>query len=709
MKTRFFICLMCVLPTMAFGITSISASRIAAIMPGTRAPNMTAKINQLNAAQTTATTATVQTAPATATTATDVPTTTSDPTTTEPTGSSDCRTAYRACMDDFCLLDESEGYRCACSENINKSKDLILEIQQIQEEADKLYTEGVEREQMGARARLVFGESEAAKKSSRISGISLLNWLNSGSISDAELGTDEDIGDTLYSIAADYCSEMLASCGTRAEMEEMLYVRQVVQDCKGFDSYLKEQKINAMSNKRNAESAVRKAKLEMLDTTNKYNRGECLLAYKACIADKGGCGTNFENCMDVDLLGRRANACENVLEQCMAVRNIVEQDWIAESTYLLTEAAKYADKHMRSTCLAQIQMCLEDSCSTSTNDACLTNIDVASGICPVINECDNKIPGVKNIIKSKLGFLQTQFCENDIDKCLRTRCGKNFTAPECLGKSPREITALCPQEMFPSCKNAAQFDIIVNAVLLQMDYQMLQGCLNYFDERLGLVCGTDMACLPADDMITTMETLPADESGMVALRETVRTNARIAVDNFFTQFEDDRTVSACTNSQNNLGNNVFNTAKMIANISAENRALRALESRVAELTRKQDTETARKACLDLYKPETPGDARKNESFSYIKSVAFEPSLRNCHVCRIQRVCETGGESKAASALKSAAGGLTAGATAGTMVNAGWGTAIGAVIGGVGAGVLGAVAGGEKDFCQEITSCEDVNM
>ena len=54
-----------------------------------------------------------------------------------------CREAYRACMDEFCLLDESEGYRCACSSNINQSKDLIQEIQKIQEEADKLYTEGV--------------------------------------------------------------------------------------------------------------------------------------------------------------------------------------------------------------------------------------------------------------------------------------------------------------------------------------------------------------------------------------------------------------------------------------------------------------------------------------------------------------------------------------------------------------------------------------
>ena len=87
-------------------------------------------------------------------------------------GSQNCRAAYRACMDDFCLLSDGEGERCACSSNINKSKSLIKEIQQIQAEADNLYTEGVEREQLGAKAKLVFGESDAAKRSSRVSGLS---------------------------------------------------------------------------------------------------------------------------------------------------------------------------------------------------------------------------------------------------------------------------------------------------------------------------------------------------------------------------------------------------------------------------------------------------------------------------------------------------------------------------------------------------------
>lgn len=623
-----------------------------------------------------------------------------------------CREAYRACMDEFCLLDESEGYRCACSSNINQSKDLIQEIQKIQEEADKLYTEGVEREQLGAKARLVFGESEAAKKSSRASGLSFSEWLNSSADEEEGLDADADIGDGLYSMAAEYCAAELEACGDKAEMEEMLYSRQIVADCKSFNSYLAEQKTNAQSNKRTAEAAVRQARLAMLDTTNKYNRGECLLAYRSCIADKGGCGANFENCLDADLLGRRANACENVLDQCMAVKDYVLQDWEAESEAILVDAAKYADKYRRQTCLAQIQVCLEDGCSTSINSACLTDVNVAAGVCPIIDECDSMIPGLKSVVNDKLGYLRTQFCQNDVDACLRDKCGENFTAPECVGKKTSEIVAMCPQNMFPSCKNETQFDIIVSAAVLQMDYQMMQGCINYFGEQLGKTCGTDMSCLPSDDTVTGLTEIPDDEAGMVALRVQVRDNSKVAVDEFFKRFEKDITVAACADAKKpagrrSLGDSVFNTAKLIAEIGAENRAMRELESKIAELSRQQDLEEAEKNCYATYKVETPDKSDKN--YSYIRSVSFEPSLRNCHVCRMQQVCEKGGESKGAGFAKGAAGGLSAGAAAGTMVTPGWGTAIGSVVGIVGGGLMGMMASGEDEFCQEIESCEDVNM
>ena len=625
-----------------------------------------------------------------------------------------CHDAYQACMDSFCLLDESQGERCACSDNIERAKSKIQDVLDIQAEADNLFTEGVEREQLGAKARLVFADNNTSTK---ISSADFMSWL-SGDEDDEDVGEDVDLGDALYQMAHKYCAAELESCTDKAEMEKLLYSRKIIQDCKSYDAYLADQKTNAESNKRIAESAVRKARLEMLDTTNKYNRGECLLAYRSCIADKGGCGSNFENCLDAKLLQRRSNACENILDQCMAVRDYVVKDWKAESESVLAEAAKYADKNERATCLARAQSCLEEGCSTSTNAECLTNVNVAAGICPVITECDAKIPGFQAVINDKLGYLQTKFCENDVDKCLQDKCGVDFTKPECLGKKPYEIAALCPQNMFPSCKTAEQFDVIVQAVLLQMDYQMMQGCINYFGEQLGKVCGTDMACLPTDTTVAALTDLPEDEDDLANLRNTVIANSDAAVEQFFVQFEQDKTVAACADSQsgdaskkvkgkNSLGTSVFETAKLLAKMSAENRNLRELDSKIAELTRKKDLKEAEQICLKMYKPEKPKESKSN--YSYIHTVSFEPNMRNCHVCRKQQVCEKGGESKATSALKAAAGGLTAGAASGTMVKSGWGTAIGGLVGAVGGGVMGALSGGKKDFCQEVESCEDINM
>ncbi len=630
-------------------------------------------------------------------------------------GSADCRDAYRECMDNFCLLDESQGERCACSDNIEYAKSKIKAVLDIQAEADKLYTEGVEREKLGAKAKLIFAENTTNTK---VSTANFLAWLaDEEEEEDGDVAEDVTIGSELYDMAVKYCEKELKACGDKSEMESMLYSRMITQDCKNYDAYLADQKANAESNKRIAESAVRKARLEMIDTTNKYNRGECLLAYRSCIADKGGCGSNFENCLDAGLLQRRSNACENILDQCMAVRDYVVKDWKEESKSVLEEATQYADKYERANCLAKIQDCLEQGCSTSTNTACLTDVNVAAGVCPIITECEEKIPGIQTVINDKLAYLRTKFCENDIDKCLQDKCGLDYTKPECIGKKPYEIAALCPQSMFPSCKGATQYNIIVQSAILQMDYQMMQGCINYFSDQLSKVCGTDMACLPNDTTVEDLKALPSTEEGFAELRKKVVSNSASAVDEFFKQFENDKTVSACIDSQadatkkvkgkNSLGDSVFNTAKLLAKMSAENRNLRALDLKIAELTRQQDVEEAKKVCLTTYKKESPKDSKTN--YSYIKSVSFEPDLRNCHVCRMQQVCETGGESKASAALKAAAGGLSAGASTGTMINAGWGTAIGGIIGAAGAGVLGYMSGGKEEFCQEIESCEDINM
>lgn len=659
--------------------------------------------------------------------------------------SESCRDVYRRCMDEFCLLDETEGGRCACSDNIKNSKKLIQEIQRIQSEADELYTTGVEREKLGAKAKIIFGESEAAKKSFERSGVDYAGWVNADeNEDDVDLGEDIDIGKGLFDMASEACAAELEACGNRSKTEQTLYNRMIVNDCKAFGTYLSDQKREAEMNKRTAEAAVRSARLEVFDTTNKYNRGQCLLVYRSCVADQGGCGVNFENCLDEGLLSRRANACEGVLDQCMAVRDNVQKDWKAEQEGILKEAKKYADKNQRATCLAKIQNCLEEGCSTSTETACLTNIDVAAGICPIITECNEKIDGLKDAINDKLAYLQLKFCENDVDSCLKDKCGVDFTKPECVGKKASDIAeTMCPQNIFPSCKKMSEddFAVITNSAMLHMDYQLLTGCINQYAEKLAAVCGTDMACISVSELLTA-DKETADTYGFVTaanglniklnmdewvdlnstkgqlLKAAVRKSADKAVNNFFDKFEKDFTLSACADvlggsstrtDRRSVNDSVNMAAKLAAYTSAEARATRELASLMDDLKIQKETDASRKKCLETYKKESKPSDSDSKNYSYIRSVSYEPSLHSCHVCRMQQVCQKGGESKLSMASKYAAGGAAGGAGIGTMVNPGLGTAIVGAIGALGAGIAGYMTGGEEDFCQALESCEDINI
>lgn len=636
-------------------------------------------------------------------TKTDTGTSVTTTTTTAETKATDCRTAYRSCMDQFCLLDESEGQRCACSDNINASKSKIQEIKDIQASAEKLYGEGVEREKLGARADLAFVDNTS--KSDIFAA-----WLESEDFSEDEdeVGADLEIGSTLYDMASKQCLSKLDSCTDAAEMEKLLYSRTITADCKSFEQYLDAQKIAAQQNKAAAEKAVRTARVEMLDTTNKYNRGECLLSYKACISDKGGCGTNFENCLDESLLKRRANACSDVLNQCMAVKSDVLKDWTEETKVVLAQAAEYERTNKPLVCRSKIRACLEEGCSTATNSMCLTDINVAAGICPIIDDCDALVPGLKEAYKDELGALRVNFCQNDVTKCMQDKCGTNFTAPECIGKKVSELTDMCPQSMFPSCKSIKQFDAIMSAVALRVDYQLLNGCVNYVQEFMGKSgCGSEMNCIPENSRITNLTEIPEDEA---AFKEELVAAAEAASDKFFEDMEKESVIAAkCIDSAEPDGvksykGTMFGELKIKGRIAAVKRMERLYAAKVDELSRSSSVEEAEARCKAIYEEavaeNSTQDRSENQEGSWTTAYNFEPNLRNCQLTRWEKVCETGGESKASGITKGVAGGASLGASAGSSLG-GWGTLIGVVVGGVGGALAGNATAKEETICHEV--------
>ena len=106
---------------------------------------------------------------------------------------------------------------------------------------------------------------------------------------------------------------------------------------------------------------------------------------------------------------RRANVCSDVLDQCMVVRADVLKDWAEESKLVLAQAVEFERTNKPLMCRSRIRACLENGCSTTTDDMCLTDINVAAGICPVINDCDALVPGLKDAYKDELGSAARKF------------------------------------------------------------------------------------------------------------------------------------------------------------------------------------------------------------------------------------------------------------------------------------------------------------
>jgi hypothetical protein len=623
--------------------------------------------------------------------------------------SADCRTAYRDCMDQFCLLDESEGARCACTDNINASKSKIQEIQTIQDAAEKLYSEGVEREKYGAAASKVFTDT------SDVQSNRFANWLNLETEDSVEYSLDADaqIGDALYQMASEQCAPVLATCGATAEMEELLYSRQITADCRAFGQYLDGQKRNAEQNKAAAELAVRTARAEMLDTTNKYNRGQCLLAFKSCVSYSAGCGANFENCMDKDLLERRAHTCDNILDECMAVRSDVLRDWAAEigdankHGTILWQAAEFERTNKPLSCRSKSTACLEEGCSKSTNTMCLTDINIAAGICPIIDDCDAIVPGFKDAYKDEMRALSMRFCENDLTACFTEKCGKNMNDPVCLNQ---DVRALCRKENMPSCKGYSDTDFLnlANFTVVKLKDAQAVMCINYIEETLGRSgCGTEMDCIPVDAQIASLTDVPADAA---AFRASLISNTDAAVDKFFDDMlAESMRIAACdtatSGGKKNAGS-IFGEAKLLGKIAANQRVERAYQAKLDEISRTKSLEEARVRCDQIYADAVAQNSAhsrdENKEGSWTTAYSFEPSLRNCQLTRFEKVCETAGTTRAGTMTKNIAGLGATGVSAGVGFGP-WGAAIGGA-----AGILGGVATGlmnaknaEQMVCHEI--------
>ena len=485
-----------------------------------------------------------------------------------------CYDAYFGCMDQFCITDNASGGACNCSDDIVGYNDELAAIQDILDEANRLNTEEVERVKAGADADIVFtgerrydedgnildeGEiSEAEEKEKKRADLLSL-WNTSIDDSDDDLwGTStganiaDMVGRELYDAANQLCvNQVPESCSGDIAFLQQLYSRQITSDCLGYKNSLAQQRAKAENELASAESAVRNALQESFESANKYDLGQCMVEFKKCMQTADACGENWENCVatiamenmqnnaavstagttvdtvdtyditasTMEMLSAKRPICENVLDQCVAVRDQVWPNFLRESAPTIKVAESQAESKFRQSCLTSISECIQTACrddiagkGIATMDACLSRPEMARSFCKVeIDPCERMEPLIWGYVEDKLAAMRVDACTQEVKDCFTadTRCGPNFE--NCIGMDYDYIHDICPIDSLVVCKaNNPEFsmddlDDMLMGLYLNIDNSMMNQCQNLVDQKMAEICGSTTDCnrFASDDTIGT--------------------------------------------------------------------------------------------------------------------------------------------------------------------------------------------------------------
>ena len=485
-----------------------------------------------------------------------------------------CYDAYFGCMDQFCITDNASGGACNCSDNIAEYDKELAAIQDILSEANRLRTEEIERVKAGADADIIFtGErrydedgnilaegqlSEAEEKAQKRAD--LLALFNTSIYEDSsELESQSAVsnmadmsGAELYNAANELClAQVPDSCAGDIVFLQQLYSRQITSDCLGYKNSLAQQRTNAENELAAAESEVRTALQESFDSANKYDLGQCMVEFKKCMQTDDACGEDWENCVmtiasenmqnntatstagttvetvdtyditasTMEMLSAKRPICENVLDQCVAVRDQVWPNFLREAAPTIKVAESIVESKFRQSCLTNISECIQTACrddiagkGVATMDACLSRPEMARSFCKVeIDPCERMEPLIWGYVEDKLAAMRVDACTQEVKDCFTadTRCGPNFE--NCIGMDYDYIHDICPIDSLVVCKaNNPNFsmddlDDMLMGLYLNIDNAMMEQCQNIVDKKMAEVCGSTSDCnrFAADDTIGT--------------------------------------------------------------------------------------------------------------------------------------------------------------------------------------------------------------
>lgn len=428
--------------------------------------------------------------------------------------SEECKNKYYGCMDSFCMLDNTNGGRCVCSNKHAEYETILAEIQKLDQQSYEMATTGVERINMGDTAADVdamvnkmtksMTDAEAAEAKKKARSLKLQAWDTESAedaddlfVDAAEDDLSSKTGDALYSAVTNICVKQIPECSSSMSMLKMMYAQQIKADCGAYENSLKKQKQDSAKKLATAQQAMREAALEQYQNANKYDLGQCTIRFKECMQTTAGCGDDFSKCTSIvarenqktknytknkqaqehviktgatsisitastydTLLGKKT-ICETVTKQCQKVKDKVWDAFLLDVAPSLKSAELIAESDLRMSCIGNISECFQKACKDTMDpndpdgsyDMCLTRPETMRSVCKVqIDPCEEAEPKIFDYVKARLASMRVDACTKEVKNCLTAddRCGKDYA--NCVGLDTDSIIRMCPYEKLVGCQ-----------------------------------------------------------------------------------------------------------------------------------------------------------------------------------------------------------------------------------------------------------------
>ena len=470
--------------------------------------------------------------------------------TADTTISNTCKDKFNGCMDLMCMDDNVSGGRCLCN---NK----IFELEKIASSITDINLQSVTLENFGETA---LSDTPVTVKNKK-SGLDLSMWDSDVSEFDDEDDSESDADDlvrggALMAQSARVCGDRFPECANEISVLTAMYDASTRSDCAAYENALKKQKTDANRKLASAQSAMRTAALDKLQSANKYDLGECTIAFTECMQTTAECGTDFSKCavlvaMDnagtrsmtngdtynitgvgpgveisastYDVLESKRPLCDTVLKSCTSVADKVWDAFLHANAAQIKSAELIAENNVRQECIGRISDCFAKGCKDNIDpndpdgsyDACLTRPETMMSICTVpLNSCGVDTSDVDtaraapiwNFVVDRLASMRVDSCTSAVKECLTAedRCGPDYS--NCVGLDTDTIIRMCPYDKLVGCQQKygdveirgdAVYDelaTMVRGLMVNIDNKLLTHCQNALNDSVLRVCGATDNC-----------------------------------------------------------------------------------------------------------------------------------------------------------------------------------------------------------------------